>query len=63
MNVRLNSGLRYLAVLPLAITALWTADRVGIDIPNQPGVLLLAVVYCAYRGGLAIGLVDRKSVV
>jgi signal transduction histidine kinase len=57
MNLRLKPGLRYLAVLPIAIAALWIADYLGIDIPNQPGVLLLAVVYCAYRGGLWVGLV------
>ena len=57
MNVRLGAGLRYLAVLPVAITALSTAGYLGIEIPNQPGVLLLAVVYCAYRGGLGVGLV------
>ena len=49
MNLRLKPGLRYLVVLPIAIAALWIADYLGIDIPNQPGVLLLAVVYCASR--------------
>jgi hypothetical protein len=57
MNLRLKPGLRYLAVLPAAIAALGIAGYLGIDIPNQPGVLLLAVVYCAYRGGLGVGLV------
>src|SRR5258708_2233651 len=57
MNLRLKPGLRYLAVLPIAIAALWIADYLGIDIPNQPGVLLPAVVFCAYRGGLGVGLV------
>jgi signal transduction histidine kinase len=57
MDLRLQPGLRYLAVLPAAIMALSIADYLGIEIPNQPGVLLLAVVYCAYRGGLGIGLV------
>jgi signal transduction histidine kinase len=56
MSLRLKPGPRYLAVLPAAIAALWMADYLGIDIPNQPGVLLLAVVYCAYRGGLGVGL-------
>jgi signal transduction histidine kinase len=56
MNLRDKPGLRYLAVLPIAILALWIADYLGIEIPNQPGVLLLAVVYCAYRGGLGVGL-------
>jgi signal transduction histidine kinase len=57
MNLRLKPGLRYLAVLPAAIAALCTADALGIEIPSQPGVLLLAVIYCAYRGGLGVGLV------
>jgi signal transduction histidine kinase len=57
MDLRLQPGLRYLAVLPAAIMALSIADYLGIAIPNQPGVLLLAVVYCAYRAGLGIGLV------
>jgi signal transduction histidine kinase len=57
MNLRLKPWLRYLAVLPAAIAALGMAGYLGIDIPNQPGVLLLAVVYCAYRGGLGVGLV------
>src|SRR5882724_7094849 len=57
MKASLNPSLRYLAVLPVAIVALSTAGYLGIEIPNQPGVLLLAVVYCAYRGGLGIGLV------
>jgi signal transduction histidine kinase len=57
MNSRLKPELFYFAVLPAAIAALWLASLFGIDIPNQPGVLLLAVVYCAYRGGLGVGLV------
>src|SRR4051794_32796658 len=57
MDSRLKPELFYLAVLPAAIAALWLASLFGIDIPNQPGVLLLAVVYCAYRGGLGVGLV------
>ncbi|HEX3498702.1 MAG TPA: hypothetical protein VHT04_05210 [Stellaceae bacterium] len=54
MNLRLKPGLRYLSVLPVAIMALWTAGYLGMEIPNQPGVLLLAVVYSTYRGGLGI---------
>jgi signal transduction histidine kinase len=46
----------YLAIVPLAIAILAAVGALGIDIPNQPGVLLLAVAYCAYRGGVAIGL-------
>ncbi len=48
--------LRYLAVVPAAGAALWALGASGVDIPNQPGVLLLAVVYCAFRGGVSIGL-------
>src|ERR1700687_4010762 len=46
-----NRDLIYLSIVPAA------SDFLGIGIPNQPGVLLLAVVYCAYRGGLGIGLI------
>jgi PAS domain S-box-containing protein len=46
----------YIVVVPAAIAALWVAKAAGIDIPNQPGVLLLAVAYCAYRGGVVVGL-------
>jgi PAS domain S-box-containing protein len=56
MVVRDVHGLRYLAVVPLAIATLAAIAALGVNIPNQPGVLLLAVAYCAYRGGVAIGL-------
>lgn len=49
-------SLWYLAVVPLAAGVLSVLAAIGINIPNQPGVLLLAVTYCAYRGGIAIGL-------
>jgi PAS domain S-box-containing protein len=56
MRSRVIATLRSLAIVPAAAAVLWAIGAGGIDIPNQPGVLLLAVVYCAYRGGLAIGL-------
>jgi signal transduction histidine kinase len=46
----------HLAVVPLGVAMLSMLGAAGINIPNQPGVLLLAVAYCAFRGGLAIGL-------
>lgn len=46
----------YVAVVPLGIAALWVVGKLGFTIPNQPGVLLLAVAYCAYRGGVVIGV-------
>jgi PAS domain S-box-containing protein len=45
-----------LAVVPLSIAAVSALGAIGINIPNQPGVLLLAVAFCAYRGGVAVGL-------
>src|ERR1700687_1210653 len=45
-----------LAVVPLSIAALSALGAVGVNIPNQPGVLLLAVAFCAYRGGGTVGL-------
>ncbi len=52
----LAERLRYLVIVPAASAALWALGAAGLTIPNQPGVLLLAVVYCAFRGGVAIGL-------
>jgi signal transduction histidine kinase len=57
MASRLAHTLWYLAVVPLGVAALLTVSALGFVIPNQPGVLLLAVAYCAYRGGVSIGLV------
>ncbi len=49
----------YLATVPLGIIALSSVVMAtGISIPNQPAVLLLAVVYSAYRGGFAVGLAN-----
>ncbi len=45
-----------ISIVPLGIAALSGLGALGVNIPNQPGVLLLAVAYCAYRGGVAIGL-------
>jgi PAS domain S-box-containing protein len=56
MRSRTGRSLGYLAVVPLGIGALSALDAAGINIPNQPGVLLLAVAYSAYRGGNIIGL-------
>ena len=53
-------GLRlvFLAAVPLGIIALSALIAAGIPIPNGPAVLLLAVVYSAYRGGLVVGLAN-----
>jgi PAS domain S-box-containing protein len=56
MPRRFVKTLRNLVIVPAGAAALWAIGASGVEIPNQPGVLLLAVVYCAYRGGLAIGL-------
>jgi PAS domain S-box-containing protein len=56
MPHRFVETLRNLVIVPAGAAALWAIGASGVAIPNQPGVLLLAVVYCAYRGGLAIGL-------
>jgi diguanylate cyclase (GGDEF)-like protein len=45
-----------IASMPLAIAAVILAAKLGIKIPNVPGVLLLPLAYSAYRGGLVIGL-------
>jgi signal transduction histidine kinase len=45
-----------LAVVPLGIAMVSALGAAGINIPNQPGVLLLVVAYCAYRGAVVIGL-------
>jgi signal transduction histidine kinase/CheY-like chemotaxis protein len=47
----------YIAVVPIAIVLLAVFSNRVLEIPNQPGVLLLAVVYSAYRGGLTVGLI------
>src|SRR5260221_6922366 len=57
MPFEVHRKLLYLAVVPAAIAVLHAVEVLGFPIPNQPGALLLAVVFCAYRGGLAIGLV------
>ncbi len=56
MSEKFANDLKYLIIVPAAIAMLWATTTAGIYIPNQPGVLLLAVVFCAYRGGLGIGL-------
>ena len=56
MRSRMGHSLGYLAVVPLGIGALSLLDTAGINIPNQPGVLLLAVAFGGYRGGSVIGL-------
>lgn len=48
---------RAMAPLPLAIGAVMVAARFGFSFPNPPPALLLPLAYCAYRGGLAVGLV------
>jgi PAS domain S-box-containing protein len=48
----------FLATVPLGIIALSALIAVGIPIPNVPAVLLLAVVYSGYRGGLVVGLAN-----
>ena len=57
---RSHMGLRlvYLATVPLGIIALSAFIAAGISVPNAPAVLLLAVVYSAYGGGLVIGLAN-----
>jgi diguanylate cyclase (GGDEF)-like protein len=45
-----------IASMPLAIGVVILAAKLGIKVPNVPGVLLLPLAYSAYRGGLAIGL-------
>jgi diguanylate cyclase (GGDEF)-like protein len=45
-----------IAAMPLAIAAVILAGKLGIKVPNVPGVLLLPLAYSAYRGGLVIGL-------
>lgn len=57
MIVRVVHSLRYLAPIPIAIAVLAAVAALGFRIPNEPLVVLLAVTYCAYRGGLGIGLV------
>ncbi len=52
----IQSRYRYLAVVPVAIALLWTMGLLGLRIPNQPLALMLAVAFCAYRGGLVVGL-------
>jgi PAS domain S-box-containing protein len=56
MTHRSSASLWYLAVVPVSTTLLWGLDQLGLSISYQPAVLLLAVAYCAYRGGVAIGL-------
>ena len=56
MHMTLDHRFRYLAVIPLTILAFWGAGILGIYIPNQPLALMVAVAFCAYRGGLAVGL-------
>jgi signal transduction histidine kinase len=57
MRVTQDRRYRYLAVIPAAILAFWVAGYLGLYIPNQPLALMLAVAFCAYRGGLAVGLI------
>jgi diguanylate cyclase (GGDEF)-like protein len=45
-----------IASMPLAIGAVILAAKLGVKVPNVPGVLLLPLAYSAYRGGLVIGL-------
>ncbi len=63
MRSRIGLNLGYLSVVPAGIAALSALGAAGVDIPNQPGVLLLAVAYGAYRGGLAIGLAGAAMLV
>jgi PAS domain S-box-containing protein len=55
-RLRLEPRLFFLATVPLGIIALSAFAALGISIPNGPAVLLLAVVYSAYRGGFVTGL-------
>jgi signal transduction histidine kinase len=56
MQMRSTAGFKYLLIFPIAIALLAAFNAFVISIPNQPGVLLLAVAYAAYRGGLIVGL-------
>jgi signal transduction histidine kinase/CheY-like chemotaxis protein len=49
-------ALGYVSVVPLAIVLLSTFSNSIVELPNQPAILLLAVAYSAYRGGLIVGL-------
>jgi PAS domain S-box-containing protein len=49
-------GLAYLAAVPAAIAVLWTVSALWIEIPNPAAIVVLVVVYCAYRAGLGVGL-------
>jgi signal transduction histidine kinase len=57
MQMRSTAGFKYLLIFPVAIALLAAFNAFVVVIPNQPGVLLLAVAYAAYRGGLIVGLV------
>lgn len=56
MTRRSIPSLCYLAVVPACGALLWGLDALGFSISYQPAILLLGVAYCAYRGGVAIGL-------
>jgi signal transduction histidine kinase/ActR/RegA family two-component response regulator len=56
-SVRLGRYLAPLAALPLGIAVLATFSKLVVYIPNQPAVLLLAVAFTAFRGGLVLGLI------
>ena len=55
---RMGRHLFFLATVPLGIIALSALIAVGVPIPNMPAVLLLAVVYSGFRGGLFVGLAN-----
>jgi PAS domain S-box-containing protein len=55
-HLHLEQCLVSLAIVPLGIIALSAITAGGMSIPNEPAVLLLAVVYSAYRGGFVVGL-------
>jgi PAS domain-containing protein len=57
-HFRMNPRLFFLAAVPLGIVVLSALTALGVSIPNQPAVLLLAVVYSAYRGGFVVGLIS-----
>src|SRR5260221_4249460 len=56
MPLKFPRELQYLGVVPIAIAALAAIDSLWFHIPNQAPPVLLAVVYCAYRGGVTVGL-------
>jgi signal transduction histidine kinase/FixJ family two-component response regulator len=56
-SIRVGRDLAPLAALPLAIAALATFSKLVVYIPNTPAVLLLAVAFTAFRGGVVLGLI------